>query len=75
MKGIIDRIEDGKIAVVAVAGGGSMHIPIEQFNINIHEGMHFNIEFEIDSESEQKLKEEISDLQIDLLKNKDREEE
>ena len=36
MKAVIDRIEDGKTAVINIVGGGSMLIPVEQFGIKIH---------------------------------------
>ncbi|MBN2407089.1 MAG: DUF3006 domain-containing protein [Elusimicrobia bacterium] len=74
MKGIIDRIEDGKTAVINIVGGGSMLIPAEQFDIKIHEGQHLKITFEPDEESEQKTREEIKNLQEELLKrNEDQE--
>ena len=74
MNGIIDRIEDGKIAVINIVGGGSMQIPAEQFDIEIHEGQNLKIIFETDEESEQDTRESIKTLQEELLKRTEEEE-
>ncbi|MBT9147899.1 MAG: hypothetical protein DDT32_01667 [Syntrophomonadaceae bacterium] len=68
MKGVIDRIEDGKSAVVIWAGGRQMIVPVEEFGFDVHEGMHLTIEFKPDPEMEEKLRREIKDLQSELLK-------
>ena len=68
MKAVIDRIEDGKTAVIMIEGGGNMYIPAEQFDFEIHEGESLDIFFMPDKCSEDRLKKEIKDLQDELRK-------
>lgn len=70
MKGIIDRIEDGKIAVITITNGGVMHLPVEQLKFKAHEGAHLSIEIIQDQESEEKLRKKIKDTQQKLLNKK-----
>jgi len=73
MKGIIDRIEDGKIAVLVVKGK-TLNLPVEFFDFEVREGMHLKINIEPDEKSEQKTRDEIKNLQEELLKrNEDQE--
>lgn len=74
MKAVIDRIEDGKIAVVIINGVGQVLIPVEKFDIKIHEGQHLKIIFEPDEKSEQDTKEKIKNLQEELLKRNEEDE-
>ncbi|MFC2060901.1 DUF3006 domain-containing protein [Elusimicrobiota bacterium] len=67
MKGIVDRIEDGNIAVIAIEGGGKIMIPVEQLDTGIYEGAHLDISMKLDPESEKEMKKEIMDLQRELL--------
>lgn len=69
MKAVIDRIEDGEIAVIEIEGGGRMLIPVEQFKIDIHEGACLDIDFSIDSEREKQKRKKIRNLQ-EKLKNR-----
>ncbi|HAM38542.1 MAG: hypothetical protein A2474_06975 [Elusimicrobia bacterium RIFOXYC2_FULL_34_12] len=71
MQAIIDRIEDGKIAVINIIGGGKMSIPTKQFKFKIHEGMFLNIQFKPDKKAEEKQIKEIKSLQNELLNNGD----
>ena len=68
MKGVIDRIEDGKLAVIIFANGSQLIMPVEEFGFEVHEGMHLTVKFKPDPESEEKLRKEIKDLQSELLK-------
>jgi len=68
MQAIIDRIEDGKIAVLNVIGGGKMSIPVKQFKFKLHEGMLLEIEFTPNKKAENKAVKEIKNLQNELLR-------
>jgi len=73
VKAYIDRIEDGKIAVLVVKGK-TLNFPVEFFDFEVREGMHLKITFEPDEESEKETREEIKNLQKELLKrNEDQE--
>ena len=65
MKAYIDRIEEG-IAVIVIEGK-NINIPAELLGIEVHEGMHLNIKFEADTESEEATKDRIKKLQEELL--------
>jgi len=52
MKGVIDRIEDGKAAVIMFTSGSQLIVPVEEFGFKVHEGMHLTVEFKPDPESE-----------------------
>ena len=70
MKCYVDRIEDSKYAVIyAVEGGGEMVIPADQFGFEIREGMHLDVSFTPDADSEKSSLERIKKLQEGLLKN------
>ncbi len=68
MRGYIDRIEDKKFAVINIIGGGEMIIPVKQFKFKIYEGMHLEINFKPNPESEKKLLERVKKLQRELLR-------
>lgn len=68
MKAYVDRIEDGKFAVINVIGGGEMVIPVKQFKFKIHEGMHLEINFEPRPDEEKKTLDRIKKLQQELLR-------
>jgi DNA primase large subunit len=70
MKAIIDRIENDKLAVVAFEGMGKLMVPVREFGFKIYEGMHLTVEFSPDPKSEKRLREEIKELQDELLKLK-----
>ena len=66
MKAYIDRIEDGNIAVLIIEGK-TINLPVEFFGFEVHEGQHLKITFEPNEESEQKTRQEIKNLQDELL--------
>ena len=68
MKGVIDRIENGKLAVIIFANGSQLVLPVEEFGFEVYEGIHLTVEFKPDPESEEKMRKEIKDLQGELLK-------
>ncbi|MEW6555869.1 MAG: DUF3006 family protein [Elusimicrobiota bacterium] len=69
MRAVIDRIEDGKIVVLTIIGGGEMLIPAKQFKkFKIHEGMWLDIEFKPNREAEDKARQKVIKLQQELLK-------
>ncbi len=70
MKAVIDRIEDGKIAVIEIEGGGKMLIPAVQFNIDIYEGACLDVEFKLNIEREEKRRKKIKNLQKKLKQKK-----
>ncbi|MGM0568142.1 MAG: DUF3006 family protein [Elusimicrobiota bacterium] len=59
MKAFIDRIENGRIAVVHLERGGKLEIDKKIFPFEIHEGMHIKISLSPDSESEKRSKKKI----------------
>lgn len=67
MKAYIDRIEDGKFAVINVIGGGEMIIPARQFKFKIREGMHLDVDFRPDEKSERETLDRVKKLQAELL--------
>lgn len=74
MRGIVDRIEDGKTAVIVIEGGGQMVIPVGQFDIEVYEGAHLDIDFRLNPEREEKMRREIKDLQKELLQRTEEQE-
>lgn len=68
MHAIIDRIEDGKIAVMRGLEGGEMFIPTNLFPFSIHEGMHLEITFHTQPKEENCRRESIENLQDELRK-------
>ena len=72
MKAVIDRIE-GNIAVLVIEGK-TINLPVEFFGFEVHEGQHLKITFEPDEKSEQDTREEIKNLQEELLKRNKEEE-
>ena len=68
MKGVIDRIEDSKIAVIMISGGGSMMLPVEQIGFDVQEGSHLVIELTPDPDSRSDTQREIKEIQDRLLK-------
>ncbi len=67
MKGIVDRIEDGRIAVIDIKGGGRMLLPADNVDIKISEGDHLTINFKQDPQSKEKMRKEINDIKKELL--------
>ncbi|PKN00915.1 MAG: hypothetical protein CVU77_07790 [Elusimicrobia bacterium HGW-Elusimicrobia-1] len=67
MKCYVDRIEDGKYAVINVTGGGEMIIPVKQFKFKIREGMHLDADFRCDKKSERATLDRVKKLQAELL--------
>lgn len=74
MRGVIDRIEDGKTAVVTIEGGGQMFIPVKQFDFKVHEGAHIDIEFKLNPEREKRMRQDIKNLQQELLERTEQQE-
>lgn len=68
MKAVVDRIEDGRTAVIVIEGGGQIFIPLEKFDFKVYEGAHLNVNFKLDSESEKKMRHKTGELQQELLK-------
>jgi hypothetical protein len=68
MQGIVDRIEDGRIAVIRIRGGGELVIPVSKLPVKIHEGAVLDICMELNPAAEKKQRQKIKDLQKDLLK-------
>jgi hypothetical protein len=67
MRAVIDRIEDGKIAVFAVKGGGDMYLPVKQLGFKIREGMWISIEMKPDETAGKASVARIKKLQNKLL--------
>jgi hypothetical protein len=67
MKCYVDRIEDGKYAVINVSGGGQMIIPVKMFKFALREGMHLVADFRPDEKSERETLERVKKLQSELL--------
>jgi len=67
MRAVIDRIEDGKTAVLIVIGGGEMIIPVKQFKFKLHEGMWLDVEFNPNKKAESKSLARVKKLQQELL--------
>lgn len=68
MRAFVDRIEDGKTAVVHIQGGGECFIPKKQFSFPIHEGTHLTIILREDPGSEARTRKRVISLQERLLK-------
>ncbi|MEA3506779.1 MAG: DUF3006 domain-containing protein [Elusimicrobiota bacterium] len=75
MKGIVDRIEDGRIAVIDIDGGGQMLVPVENLGIKVNEGDHLKIKLKQDPESREKMRKEINDIKEELLERTRKKEE
>lgn len=73
MKAVIDRIEDGKTAVLTVIGGGEIIIPVKQFKFKLHEGMWFDVEFKPNRKEESKSLDRVKKLQQELLQRSTKE--
>ncbi len=65
---IIDRIEDGKMAVIRGIEGGEMFIPANLFPFPVHEGMHLEVTFHKNPKEETNMRKSIENLQKDLKK-------
>lgn len=68
LRAFVDRIEDGKTAVIQIQGGGEMFLPVKQFGFPIHEGAHLKILISEDPGSETRTRKRIISLQEKLLK-------
>jgi len=75
MHGIVDRIEDAKVVVISIEGGGQIIIPVSQFNFEVYEGAHLDIDFKLNPEKEENMHSEIKNLQDELLKKSQEENE
>ncbi|HAX61169.1 MAG TPA: hypothetical protein DCX95_01220 [Elusimicrobia bacterium] len=73
MKAVIDRIEDGKTAVLMVIGGGEMIIPVKQFRCKLHEGMWFDVVFKPNKKAESKSLARVKKLQQELMHRSNKE--
>jgi len=68
MIGIVDRIEDGKIAVIKIRGGGELVIPVSNLPLKIYEGACIDLSMALNKKVEKQQKNKIKDLQAELLK-------
>lgn len=68
MKAFIDRIEEGKTAVLLIEGIGEILVPVKLFPFKAREGMHLSIEMKPDPKSESKTLDEVRAFQQKLLK-------
>lgn len=67
--GVIDRIEDGKIAVINIVDKkGTIYLPKEIFDFKIYEGLWLSIEILPDESKTEETKLRIKKLQDKLLK-------
>jgi len=66
MHAVVDRIEEGGIAVITVTGGGEMYIPVRHFGFEVREGMHLRVDFKRDEKSEKVSLARIKKLQKEL---------
>jgi hypothetical protein len=67
MRAVIDRIEDGKTAVLTVIGGGDIFLPVKQFGFKVREGMWLSFDIKPDKPAEEASIERIKKLQGKLL--------
>ncbi len=67
MLGIVDRIEDGKIAVIRIRGGGELVIPVSNLPVKIYQGACIDISMALNKKVEASQKKKIKDLQAELL--------
>jgi len=65
MKGYVEKIEKGKVLII-LKEGGEIFLPKKNLPFKVYEGMHLEIKFEADKESERKLKDRIKKLKKDL---------
>ena len=68
MLGIVDRIEDGKIAVIKIRGGGEMVVPVSNLPLKIYEGACIDLSMSLNKKEEARQKKKVRDLQAELLK-------
>jgi hypothetical protein len=68
MIGIVDRIEDGKIAVIRIRGGGELVIPVSNLPSKIYQGACLDISMALNKKEEVQQKKKVKDLQAELLK-------
>ncbi len=68
MLGIVDRIEDGRIAVIRIRGGGELVIPVANLPLRVYEGACIDIAMALNKKVEKTQKKKIKDLQAELLK-------
>ena len=67
MRAMVDRIEDGNIAVLTVTGGGEMYLPVKRFGFRPREGMWLSVEIKQDEQAEKSAVVRIKKLQEKLL--------
>lgn len=70
LRGCVDRIEDGRIAVITFEGGGTLNIPVKQLDFKIYEGMWLEFDIRHIPEKEKEMKQKVIELQKKLLKKK-----
>ena len=68
LKAYVDRIEDGKTAVVIVDRYGRLLIPVKDFKSAVHEGQHFSLDLTPEPGSEASALRAVESLQKKLLK-------
>ncbi len=68
MIGIVDRIEDGTIAVIKIRGGGELVIPVSNLPLKIYEGACIDLSMAVNKKEEAQQKKKVKDLQAELLK-------
>lgn len=68
MIGIVDRIEDGTIAVIRIRGGGELVIPVSNLPLKIYEGACIDLSMALNRKEEAQQKKKVKDLQAELLK-------
>jgi hypothetical protein len=67
MRAVVDRIEDGNIAVLTVTGGGEMYLPVKQFGFSPREGMWLSVDIKPDERAGKSAVVRIKKLQGKLL--------
>ena len=68
VKAFVDRIEDGRTAVVIVEDFGELLIPAKRFGFKLHEGMHLELSFAPDPAGESRTLDAVKRLQARLLR-------
>ncbi|MGQ0644556.1 MAG: DUF3006 domain-containing protein [Elusimicrobiota bacterium] len=64
----VDRIEDGRLAVFSVEGGGQVVLPLSLCPPGLREGRCFDLDWKENPAAERRLRDEVADLQRALLK-------
>jgi hypothetical protein len=64
----VDRIEDGRMAVFSVKGGGQIVLPLSACPRDLREGQSFDLLWRENRATERKLRSSVASLQQALLK-------